>query len=926
MTNPFWGPYMSNRQWGTVREDTSVDGNSWESFRFDDAGKSSYSNGEDGMFGFCTSDGKLMTRLGLWNHKDRIMKERLFGLSGIEGNHGEDMKELLYYLDGIPDHSYMKALYRYPQNEFPYDELLQLNMERNRSEPEFELTDTGIFDDNEYFDVLVEYGKDPKNERNLVCCYTITNHSDQPADLTVVPQFLSMGDCFYQDEKAGKKVYVKVYTGQEVKRRFLINVDCDRDVVQRQILLQWDKQFTDIICKGQEVSIGEDKYGCQMIMNITPRQTKQIFWSLFEESKEPALSPRDILDICRKNAEDFYTKLLPGDFSPEQKLVARQASAGLLWNKQLYFYNVNEWCKTLQDTLLGQYNGILPSSREKEDLKILMESPSFDLMRKRTDYGYVMDHKFQILKQQWLDKRKDNKTDLDILWRKEVWNHVNCHDVLAVPDKWEFPWFATWDTAFQMLPFARLDPQFAKHQLLLFLSERYMKADGQMPGCEWDMDLPFPPVYAWACYHVFARTGQTDIEFLDQCFQKLQLNFQWWLKSMQIKKDRYLFTGGFLGLDNISIVDRSLLLQRDKPLKQADATGWMAFFALSMLEIALVLSSEPGADHKYYRACAIYLERFISISEAMNISIDNGGLWHPHEKFYYDVIETASGDRIPIALRSLVGIIPALACLNINKSQLDSKSGKMVSKNLDTLLQKNSPFVSRNENGDYILCAVPMNRLQHILRHLTDEQEFLSPFGIRSLSKVYEMDPYILKVNEELQECLGLDDKLELKVTYTPAESDTAMFGGNSNWRGPVWLCMNFLIAEMLLKLDKFYGEAIMMHPPLSSTARSLSEMAEDICKRISSLFTVNEKSKTRPCHGNYEKYKVEKPWRDLVLFYEYFDSETGRGCGASHQTGWTALIVEFLHLIQHQDSKTMSDKFKSYCSAFDNASDFTAD
>lgn len=650
----------------------------------------------------------------------------------------------------------------------------------------------------------------------------------------------------------------------------------------------------------------------------------QMHWSIFETSKKPECSTEEIMKISRKKSDEFYSKILPGNFSPDEKLVARQAFAGLLWNKQIYSYNVDIWRREFEYQVIRQYLQFATSdysSCSMEDVKIVMES---DMMK--DDKNLINKHRFQYLRQKWRNETEENKSFLDVLCRNKEWKHVKCNHILSVPDKWEFPWFATWDTALQMLPFARLAPSFTKDQLLLFLGQNYMRADGQMPGCEWDMDLPFPPVYAWSCYHVFSRTGHTDIDFLQHCFQKLQLNFKWWLKAMQVGKGSYLFTGGFLGMDNISVVDRSTHLKQKHPLIQADATGWMAFFALSMLEIALVLSSEQGADHKCYRACDEYLEKFILISEAMNRNIANGGLWHPHDKFFYDVVETESGDRTPIALRSLVGIVPLLACLNIKGSQLQSKSGKKIRNHLDELIQKNSPFVRTNVDGDYVLCAVPKSRFLHVLRHLTDEEEFLSPFGIRSLSKVYEVDPYILTVSKEMQEYLDLDES-KLQVKFTPAESDTAMMGGNSNWRGPIWLCMNFLIVEMLLKLDKFYGDGIkMIHPSSSNEALTLGEIAEDICKRVANIFAVNKKTNARPCHGNYEKYRLENSWRDLVLFYEYFDSETGRGCGASHQTGWTSLVLEFLHLIRHSESTNMTEKYDSYCSAFDNASDFSAD
>ncbi|XP_078338875.1 uncharacterized protein LOC111137731 isoform X2 [Crassostrea virginica] len=836
----------------------------------------------------------------------------------------------------------MKALYRYPQNQFPYEELLEKNLERTAEEAEFELTDTGIFDDDEYFDVLVEYGKDPNNERNLVCCYSITNRSSQSADLTVIPMFhlpnnpegsfkiITKGLSYSEYEDISK--CPRPVTVHHKEKKFFIEFECDEDVKQNEIFVDSNVNLLkDIVCKGKKYNAKnkyekanpkEYRYACPMRVNIKPNDTKQMYWTIFEESNKPTLPLKDILNVSREKAEEFYRKMLPSHFSQEQKFVARQAFAGLLWSKQTYKYNVKYWRIQFESNIKLKYESIRMSHFTLLEIKAIMESCMMDNSLKFEDK-----FRFNQRRQEWMDKLKENKYFMDPLLRNSGWTNVNCCDVIAVPDKWEFPWFATWDTAFQMLPFTRLDPGFTKHQLLLFLGERYMRADGQMPGCEWDMDLPFPPVYAWSCYRVFCQTGHTDLEFLQNCFNRLQLNFKWWLKTMQHRDGSFLFTGGFLGMDNISVVDRSFHLKQNQPLIQADATGWMAFFALSMLEIALVFSSEPKADHKCHRACVEYLDKFLSISEAMNKNIDNGGLWHPHDRFYYDVIPSESGDRTPIVLRSLVGIIPLLACLNINRSQVQSKSGKLMMKHLDELIKKNSPFVRRSSDGDYILSAVPLPRFLHILRHLSDEEEFLSPFGIRSLSKVYEMDPYILKVNKDLSKYLDLDLNSTLKVKFAPAESDTDVMGGNSNWRGPIWLCMNFLIVEVLLKMDEFYEDGIkMIHPSLSNRDLRLGEIAGDICKRVFSLFAVNQKTNARPCHGEYEKYKQEKSWQNNVLFYEYFDSETGRGCGASHQTGWTALVVEFLYLMKQEDSKTMTEKWKHYCSPFDNASDFTTD
>ncbi|KAK3084379.1 hypothetical protein FSP39_012521 [Pinctada imbricata] len=639
--DPEWGPYLSNRQWGTVREDTSHDGNAWECISYEEACSTVYRWGEDGLFGYSDRDCHLCMCLALWNGEDHILKERLFGLTGPQGNHGEDIKELLYYLDGTPDHSYMKALYKYPYS-FPYGQLVEENKKKGRGNPEYEIMDTGLFDRNEYFDIQVEYatkdfektkGRYKYHEvtKDLYCCYTITNQGDVERELWVIPQF-------------------------------------------------WFRYIIDI-----------------------------------------------------------------GAFSWKAEII-RQAYAGLFWNKQFYRYNVQ-----LSNDPGNPENGATVKP---------------------------LTHKV-------IDKSTYSEEDgnWQRAYRNKDWETLDSYDIISMPDKWEFPWFASWDLAFQMIPYARVDPEFAEQQMLLLLSSRYMHPNGQIPGCEWGMESVFPPVHAWSClqiHRIRLAAGKEEIDFLVPCFEALRKNFDWWMNAMKFK-DSHLFSGGFLGMDNISVVDRSYVLSKGYPLQQADATGWMAMFALNMVEMAMCICKCCPVYGKY---TVMYLNHFLCIAESLNTSINKGGLWDPHDKFYYDVCLTKTR-RVPIRVRSLVGIVPLFAGMEIKDEDLNH------CRRLSLFLkqrQTTSRFIERRSYG-YHISAVPKDRIGHLVRVLSDQEEFLSQYGVRSLSKVYKEDPYILHLDKELRESLCVKgDKLEL--SFSPGESETGMFGGNSNWRGPVWLCI----------------------------------------------------------------------------------------------------------------------------------------
>jgi hypothetical protein len=862
-----WGPYLSERQWATVREDYSNDGSAWTYFPHEHARSRAYRWGEDGLLGIADRECRLCFALALWNHKDPILKERLFGLTGPEGNHGEDVKEEYFYLDSTPTHSYMKALYKYPQAAFPYEQLVRENARRNRKEPEFELADTRAFAENKYFDVQAEYAKaDPDD---LLIKITISNRGGEAAAITVLPTIwfrntwswggdteeskdrpqLSArndGSIECQHETLGKRILAADPSGGAAELVFTEN---DTNTMRLFNTPNQGKHYKDAF---HRYVVNADAQA----VNSTRQGTKG---ALIYRLKIPAgqsvtlrlrLSPTgtrfenfdEVFAQRKKEADEFYARRLPPSATAEEHNVLRQAYAGLLWSKQFYHYIVAEWKRG-------------------------------DILQPAPPPGH----------------RKSRNTD---------WPHLYSRDVISMPDKWEYPWFAAWDLAFHMVAFARIDPAFAKGQLELILREWYMHPNGQIPAYEFAFSDVNPPVHAWAVWRVYKMTaprGQRDIAFLERCFHKLMLNFTWWVNRKDIN-GRHLFSGGFLGLDNIGIFDRSRPLPGGRQLEQADGTAWMAFYCSTMLGIALELAQMNSA---YEDIASKFFEHFISIIDAIN-SLGGTGLWDEQDGFYYDHLRS---DRksTPVRVRSLVGLVPLLAVEVFEQDRIDKLKG--FAKRMKWF-QAHRPDLARNiahmqkgshhgpGMGSHYLLAVPSRRrLERALSYMLCENEFLSPYGIRSLSRCHKEKPYSLVLDGDTY-----------SVTYCPGESDTAIFGGNSNWRGPIWMPMNFLILEALERYYHFYGDDLKIeYPQGSGKQATMREIVIDLRKRISSAFFPDARGQ-RPCHGADARYAADPNWKSLLLFHEFFHGDTGQGLGASHQTGWTALVaplIEDLHLFK---------------------------
>ncbi|XP_070572204.1 uncharacterized protein [Ptychodera flava] len=896
-----WGPYLSDRQWRTVRED-NTHGNE---LCHDLSHRLSYKWGEDGLLGISDNQATLCCSVALWNGKDQFLKERLYGL--MPGNHGEDVKECYYYLDNTPTHCHMRALYKYPQNGFPYQELVDENTARTVEDEEYELEDNGVFDKNEYWDVEIEYAK--VNPYTVLCQYTLHNRGPARRTVHVLPTVWfrntwSWGKDFvdYPTVKPStrKRSDCEVLCSHETLGDYMWMVDVGPDKKVPQLL--FTENESNMAALGQKMDWFEEEYTSPFTKDsfhryiidgdanaVNPANTGTKCAALYVCDVRPGESAvirtcltaqgnhavdaeifqkqfDQILQRRRKEANSFYEKILPHTFTPQEVQIARQAYAGLLWSKQFYFYHMKQW----------------------------------------------------LADESQLHAKSDGKTET---LRNYEWTHLINKDIISMPDKWEFPWYASWDLAFHMIPFVEVDPSFAKEQLLLMLSDGYMHPNGQLPAYEYAFSDVNPPVHAWACLCVYKQTN--DRQFLAKCFHRLLLNFGWWVNTKNPHGDN-LFTGGFLGLDNIAPINRS-----DKPpgggvLLQADATGWMAFYSLKMLEIALELARH---DPLYSDMATKFLQHFLLISGAINHP--ERGLWDATDGFYYDKLCRDDGDVIPMKVHSLVGIVPIFACC-----VLDSQTLKSVPAFQQTLLwfenyhkDLMSKVISSKEGDEnkLLLSLADRCKLEHILHLLFDEDEFLSPFGIRSLSKIHETKPFSVEIKDTCQEAGRSDensegatdgshvemDDVEIKescqqsesysVSYAPGESNSKMFGGNSNWRGPVWFCMNFLIIESLLCCDKFYGDKLLVEFPTGSgEKRRLKEIARELCQRLASIFLPDDSGR-RPCHGKSARYSEDPHWRELLLFYEYFHGDTGRGCGASHQTGWTALIVNCLKMLHTQ-------------------------
>ena len=872
-----WGSYLSERQWGTVREDYSVDGKPWGYFPFDDAHWRTYRWGEDGILGLTDRQCRLCFSLALWNGKDPILKERLFGLSGPQGNHGEDVKECYYYLDATPTHSYMKGLYKYPQSEFPYEELRSTNAQRGRHELEYELTDTGVFDEDRYFDVFIEYAKE--SPEDILIKVTIANRGPDVASLDLLPTLWfrntwSWGDTHESD--IARPIIRKVENEEtllaehETLGEYRFSADVDSTGKAPDWLFtenetnSWRKEDSESrkpSCKDAFHLYVVD--GLSGAVNVKPSGTKAAAHYKMDIAARSEVTLRLRLTRGRDHSEEcfgdsfdelfrrrvseadsFYEENSAPALSEDEKRVLRQASAGLLWTKQYYGYSVAEW-------MAGDGNGIGES--------VARTNP-----------------------------------------RNSDWPHLYNRDIISMPDKWEYPWYAAWDSAFHMIPFANLDPHFAKDQAVLFLREWYMHPNGQIPAYEWNFSDVNPPVHAWACWRIYTMTGppdQRDRLFLSRVFQKLLLNFTWWVNRKDIR-GKHVFTGGFLGLDNIGIFDRSRPLPTGGHLEQADGTAWMAYYCSSMLSMALELANHNEA---YGDMASKFFEHYVAIAEAMN-SLDGTGLWDEEDGFYYDHLHV-DGKSVPLKIRSMVGIIPLFTVDILEEADIDKASG--FRKRMDwflkhrqdvvdqmTCLERNVDDGSPNgTSGTMRLLAIPTReRLERILRYLLDEDEFLSPFGIRSLSKFHEANPFVYDINGE-----------ELRVEYVPGESDSPMFGGNSNWRGPIWFPLNYLLLEALERYHRFYGDDLRVECPTGSgNYMNLEQVADELRCRLAKLF-LKEDDGNRPSYARGERLTNDPHWRDLVLFYEYFHADTGRGLGASHQTGWTALIAPILETLAHR-------------------------
>ncbi|MBB5350253.1 hypothetical protein HNR46_000477 [Haloferula luteola] len=858
-----WGPYLSERQWGTVREDYSASGWSWGAFPHDHARRRAYRWGEDGLQGWSDRQCRLCFCPALWNGKDPILKERLFGLGGHEGNHGEDVKECYYYLDSTPTHSYTKALYKYPQCEFPYARLREENSALPRSAPELELADIGAFDGDRYFDVLQEVAK--RSPEDILWRITVTNRGPKAAPIHLLPQLWFRNTWSFgvlREEPAEKPTILRDGDGLLLSHSTLGRFRFYAETEKGSAPLKWlftDNETNEPSVFGIKASHkffkdGFDRHiihGEKNAVSADPSGTKAAAWF-----KASVPAGKSITFRCRlhriketnglegldqfeetfaeriSECDAFYHDIIPQDAGEDDRMISRQGYAGLLWTKQFYHYAIDEW-------LSGDKHGPPPPSERLNG-------------------------------------------------RNHDWRHFLARDILSMPDKWEYPWFAAWDTAFHMIPFARIDPEFAKHQLLLLLREWYMHPNGQLPAYEWNFSDVNPPVHAWAVWRVYkisAKNGERDLLFLERCFQKLLLNFTWWVNRKDADGN-HVFGGGFLGLDNIGVFDRSHCLPDGSTLYQADGTAWMAGYCLTMLTIALELARTRPA---YEDIASKFFEHFVSITDAINTA-EKAGLWDDEDGFYYDRLVFSDQKSVPLRTRSLVGLLPLCASTVLNQSHLDELPG--FRKRVDWFLAIRPDLLRyikvRRADGEKnpvrCLLAIPSEKqLLRCMERLADPQEFLSDFGIRSLSMAHEK-PFVFEHNGQRNE-----------VTYTPGESDTDMFGGNSNWRGPIWFPINFLIIEALERYQYFYGDTLKVEYPKGSGCKvSFSKIAEDLSHRLVSLFKPDEDG-YRPCFGEAKRYTDNVHWRNLLLFHEYFHAETGEGLGASHQTGWTALVIRLI-------------------------------
>ena len=844
-----WGPYLSERAWGNPREDYSPNGTAWDYFTHDHARSRTYRWTEDGIGGICDNHQRLCFAFAFWNGRDAILKERLFGLSGPEGNHGEDVKEYYYYLDSTPTHSYMKFLYKYPHAEYPYERLVKTNAARGRKEQEFELIDTGLFNEDRYFDIFIEYAKQDVDD--ILARVTVVNRGPDPATLHLLPTVwfrntwswgygtprpeLAREDAshiaIHERSLGDFRVWLEgraqmLFTENESNTERLWNYASGER--------HYKDAFHDYIIHGHKDAVSADETGTKACgwyqFELAPGDFRILKFRLF--SGQAANPDFDSVFFERiKEADEFYS-FAPASLSDDARSVQRQAFANLLWSKQFYHYVVEQWLKG--DPAMP------PPPAER------------------------------------------------LSGRNRTWKHVFNDDVLSMPDKWEYPWYAAWDMAFHTVTMSLIDPDFAKRQLEVFLREWYQSPNGQLPAYEWEFSDVNPPVHPWACWRVFKidkkLRGQPDYEFLESTFHKLLMNFTWWVNRKDSQGNN-IFEGGFLGLDNIGVFDRSKPLPTGGFIEQADGTAWMAFYCLIMLRIAGELTPH---DRSYEDIASKFFEHFLYIASAIN-QIGDGGLWDETDGFYYDQWRLPDGRNTPLRVRSLVGLIPLFAVSVLSADEIDAMPGfkrrmQWFVQHRPDLCRDLASLTREGVEERRLLSMVRPSKLKRILSVMLDENEFLSPHGIRALSRFHKDHPFILQA-----------DGHEYRVDYEPAESSTGMFGGNSNWRGPVWFPVNFLMIESLQRYHHYFGDELKVECPTGSGVElNLSQVATELSRRMSRIFLRDQRGR-RPVFGGCGKFQTDPHFRDHILFYEYFHGDNGAGIGASHQTGWTALVAKLL-------------------------------
>ncbi len=866
-----WGPYLSERQWGTVREDYSADGNAWSYFPHDQARSRAYRWGEDGLGGICDDHGLLCFALALWNGQDPILKERLFGLTNSEGNHGEDVKEYYFYLDSTPTHSYMKYLYKYPQEAYPYEDLVKTNASRDRYQPEYELLDTGIFDENRYFDVFVEYAK--ADAEDVMIQITVANRGPEAAPLHVLPTLWFRNTWSWEDtgekpqmtQQSGLNCgVVQAHVNNPVLTPFIHDyyfycqagvplLFTDNETNTERIFGQPNENpyvkdaFNNYIVHGQQDAVNPDCVGTKAaphyqitvgagettviklrLTKATPTEVGDPFSEYFDQTFAARL----------QEADEFYMTVTPPAVQAEadRAMVMRQALAGMMWTKQYFYYDLDPWLRE---------RNVNPWSSTA-------------------------------------DKKRVRNSD---------WFHMKNDDIVSMPDKWEYPWYAAWDLAFHVIPISTIDPGFAKDQLMLMLREDYLHPNGQIPAYEWNFGDVNPPVHAWATWEIYTRDrlsneGEGDIEFLKYAFSKLLINFTWWVNRKD-EGGNNLFQGGFLGLDNIGVFDRSSPLPTGGLLEQADGTAWMVFFSQQMFQIAIELAMH---DSLYEDFAVKFFQHTMWIAGAMDrIGEHQDELWDEEDGFFYDVLRLPDGTSMRLKVRSLVGLLSVMAVAVFHREVLQKlpRLAKEITEFLDKHpeLTHNIHLTTQPGVRDrYMLAVLNEDKLKRVLSRMLDESEFLSPHGIRSLSRYHLDHPYVFYHSGQ-----------EYKVGYVPGDSTSGMFGGNSNWRGPVWMPMNLLLVRALLQLYSYYGDGFTVeYPTGSGEQKDLFDIAQCLSNRIVGIFLKDENSR-RPVYGPCEKFQTDPHWRDLILFYEYFNGDDGSGIGASHQTGWTGCVARLI-------------------------------